>query len=269
MPSHRLHAIGLALIAIIGAAGAPAPAHAQAPATAREIMRRVLLDSRADDEVVRVAMRLVDSSGRVRRRAATFYSRKTGTGESLRLFRFHEPPELARSGILSIEHRDRDADQWIYLPAYHASRRIAPANRANAWMGTDFTYEDITDPKLGHYEYATRGRERVDGTECTIIEAVPTSPALVEESGYSRTVYWVDVAESVAPKIEYYDRSGRLRKILRNAGLQRHGKYRRWGTSAMHDVTRDHRTILDFARREIDQGLSEDHFRVSNLERGR
>jgi hypothetical protein len=236
---------------------------------AREIMRRVLRDSRADDEVASVLVELVDASGRVRRRTTTVYSKRRTGEQSARLIRFHAPPDLARSAILTIEHADRDADQWIYLPAYHAARRIAAANRGDTWMGTDLTYEDISDPKLEHYEYTTLRHEPLDGVRCAVIAAVPTDHRLKEQSAYARTVFWVDPAESVALKIEYYDRTGRLLKVLTNADLRRHGRYRRWGVTRVHDVTRNHRTVLTVTDRKIDRGLSDEHFSVSHLERGR
>src|SRR5687767_4980819 len=172
-------------------------------------MRRVLRDSRANDEVVNVAMELVDATGRSRRRTATFHTKKRTAEDSMRLIRFHSPPEFARSGILTIERSDGTSDQWIFLPAYHTSRRVPSANRGDTWMGTDFTYEDISDPKIEQYEYRTIGRERVRGVPCTLIEAVPSGKRLVAESAYGRTVSCVDVQESVALKVEYYDRAGR------------------------------------------------------------
>jgi hypothetical protein len=196
--------------------------HAQGPDGPREIMQRVLRDSRADDEVADVLMELVNARGRVRRRTTTIYSKKRTAHESARLIRFRDPPDLARSAILSIEHADRDADQWIYLPAYHAARRVASANRGDTWMGTDFTYEDITDAD-----------------------------------------------ESVALKIDYYDRAGRLFKILTNAQLRRHGSYRRWDVTRVHDVIRNHQTVLTITDRKINRGLSDEYFDVSYLERGR
>jgi hypothetical protein len=236
---------------------------------AREIMGRVLRDSRAEDETARVLIELRDASGRTRGRTTTVYA-KRGRGEhSARLIRFHTPPDLARSAILTLEHADRDADQWIYLPAYHAARRIAAANRGDTWMGTDLTYEDITDPKLEHYDYTTLRTEPLEGVRCTVIAAVPTDRQLKEQSAYGRTVFWVDPAEAVALRIEYYDRGGRLLKILTNADLRRHGRYRRWAVTRVHDVTRNHWTVLTVTERILDRGLGDDLFTVSNLERGR
>jgi uncharacterized protein len=265
----RSRTLGVAAGLLVVAACVAPLALAAAEDGAREIMRRVLRDSRAEDEVAQVLIELVDASGRVRRRSTTVYAKKRSAEESARLIRFHEPPDLARSAILTIEHADRDADQWIYLPAYHAARRVASANRGDTWMGTDLTYEDITDPKLEQYEYTTLREETLDGVRCTVIATVPTDRRLKEQSAYSRTIYWVDPAESVALKIEYYDRAGRLAKILTNADLRRHGAYRRWGVTRVHDLARNHRTVLTVADRAIDRGLSDEVFSVSSLERGR
>ena len=247
----------------------PTPARAQEADGARDVMRKVLRDSRAEDEAINVVMELIDGGGRVRRRTTTIYSKKRSPEASMRLIRFHEPPDIARSGILTIEHPDRDADQWIYLPAYHAARRVAPANRGDTWMGTDFTYEDITDPKLEHYQYTTLRRERVDDVPCTVIEAIATDPKLKAQSAYSRTVFWVDPVESVALKIEYYDRAGRLLKVLTNAELRRYGIYRRWAVTRVRDVPRNHQTVVTVTDRTLDRGLSDTYFGVSYLERGR
>src|SRR5688572_10793445 len=170
-------------------------------AGARETMRRVLMDSRAEDEVASVLMELIDANGRVRRRTTTISSKKRQGGQSARLIRFHEPPDLARAAILTVDHADRDADQWIYLPAYHAARRVAAANRGDTWMGTDLTYEDITDTNVEQYEYMTLRREQLDNVPCVVIAALPIDRKLREQSAYSKTIFWVDPTESVALKI--------------------------------------------------------------------
>lgn len=235
----------------------------------RDTMRRVLVDSQAEDEVASVRMELIDANGRVRRRSTTISSKKRKGGGSARLIRFHEPPDLARAAILTIDAEGRDPDQWIYLPAYHAARRVAAANRGDTWMGTDLTYEDITEKNVDQYAYTTLGHEQIDDVRCTVIAAVPTHRTLREQSAYSKTIYWVDPNESVALKIEYYDRAGRLLKIVTNTDLRRHGKYRRWDVTRVRDVVRNHQTVLTVTERKIDRGLSDDLFGVPHLERGR
>jgi hypothetical protein len=247
----------------------PAVTHAQGPDTAREIMRRVFRDSRADNEVVSVTMSLVEAGGRTRTRAATFYSKKKTAEDSVRLIRFHSPAEFSRSGILTLERSDGDADQWVYLPAYHASRRVPTANRGDLWMGTDFTYEDINDVKIERYDYRMTGMDRIDGTACTLIEATPREKKLMAETAYGKTVSCVDVDQSVALRTVYFDKAGREIKTLVNSVLRRYGRYRRWDRSVMTDVKRNHMTVLDVTDRKVDAGLSDDYFDVRYLERGR
>ena len=254
------------LLAVL--AGAPSRA-AEDPQAARELVRRVVRDSRADDETVNVRMELVDAKGQVRRRTTSIYTKKQSATASARLIRFHEPPDLARSAILTVERSNGDADQWIYLPAYHAARRVASTNRGDTWMGTDFTYEDIADVKIEQYAYAVLRHETLERVRCAVVEAVPADRTLKEQSAYSRTIYWIDPAEAVALKLEYYDRAGRLLKVLTNHGLQRLGKYRRWTTTRVRDVTRNHETVVTVTERRLDRGLGDDYFSVSYLERGR
>jgi hypothetical protein len=269
MPARRL-ALLAAVVAglLVTPAGAP-PRAADDADRARELIRRVVRDSRADDETVAVRMELIDAKGQVRRRTTSISTKKRGAEASSRLIRFHEPPDLARSAILTLERPDGDADQWIYLPAYHAARRVASTNRGDTWMGTDFTYEDIADVKIEQYTYALLRQETLEQVRCEVIEAVPAERRLKEQSAYSRTIYWVDPAEAVALKLEYYDRGGRLLKVLTNAGLQRVGAYRRWTTTRVRDVTRNHETVVTVTDRKINSGLGDESFTVSSLERGR
>jgi len=58
-------------------------------------------------------------------------------------------------------------------------------------------------------------------------------------------------------------------KLLTNLGLRRIGKYNRWKSSEMHDVSRDHRTVLECPERMLDKGLGDEYFEVAYLERGR
>ena len=269
MSARRLALLAVAVSGLL-AALTGAPPHAADDADgARELIRRVVRESRAEDETVAIRMELIDAKGQVRRRATSIYTKKRSAAASSRLIRFHEPPDLARSAILTVERTDGDADQWIYLPAYHAARRVASTNRGDTWMGTDFTYEDIADVKIEQYDYALLRHETLEQVRCAVIEAVPADRTLKEQSAYSRTIYWIDPAESVALKMEYYDRTGRLLKVLTNAGLQRLGKYRRWTTTRVRDVTRNHETVVTVTERRLDSGLGDEYFSVSYLERGR
>ncbi len=237
--------------------------------TARSLMQDVIASASADDEVVSIHMELTDSGNQVRERTATFYAKRDPDGHVMRLIRFHTPADLAKSGILVLDKGHEDAEQWLYLPAYHTSRKVAAANRSDTWMGTDFAYEDMSDPDVDRYDYRFLENERIDGADCRQVEAVPRDEKLKKESGYSRTVSWIDPTRNVVVKVDFYGKDGALAKKLRHSRLQSHGEYYRWGEWEMRDLKREHRTLLKFEDRRVNPGLEERLFTVRFLERGR
>jgi hypothetical protein len=250
------------LLPFVGAAAAWA---AGAADDGEAIMRATIAQATARDEVVDVRMRLVDASGKERQRTATLYTKKSGRDESMRLIRFDTPPDLAGSGILSIEQPERHADQWLYMPAYHASRRIASVNGSDTWMGTDFAYDDIVDPRVSEHRYRVLGEEKVDGVACTQLEATPREP---REGAYGKRVYWIDRAKNVIHRVAFYDRTGERFKTLTNDDLVLIGGYYRWRRGEMVNARKQHRTLLEFSNWRIDQGLNDRYFTVRYLERG-
>lgn len=261
----RLPAIlAVVLLASLRSGSGSAPADDEAV----ELMRAVIRQGSAVDQVVKVTMRLIAKDGDERRRTAILYAKKRTAEEDMRMIRFDSPPDLANSGILSLENSDGDPDQWLYMPAYHTSRKVAAVNRSGTWMGTDFAYEDLVDPRLSQYRYRIIGREPLDGVACSLVEAVPVDARLAGQSAYSKAVYWVDGSNDLFVRVDFYDRSGELFKRLTNSDLVRVGAYRRWGRAQMQHLKRRHTTILEFSDWKVDAGLSDRYFTVRYLERG-
>lgn len=257
---------GLRTMAALTVAAGAAAALAASTEDGEAIMRAVIAHATARDEAVDVQMRLIDAGGKERRRTATIYNKKTGGDEHLRLIRFGAPPDLAGSGILSIEQPDRRADQWLYMPAYHTSRRIAAVNGGDTWMGTDFAYDDIVDPRLADYRYRVLGEEAARGVTGTLLESTPREGA--REGAYAKRVYLIDRAKDVILRVEFYDRGGERFKTLTNEDLVTVGGYHRWRRGEMVDSRKQHRTVLEFSNWRIDQGLNDRYFTVRFLERG-
>lgn len=235
-----------------------------------EVMRRVERQDTAPDEQVRFTMRLIESSGRVRERTGVVYERQVSPAglDEMHLLRFHSPADIQGSGILTIENPDRDNDQWLYLPAYHTTRRIAPANRGDRYMGTDFLYEDITRERIEEYRYRISGEETVDGVPCLIIEATPAAERLTRESAYSRKLIWIDPARDLILKVDYFNRDGRLFKRLTVTGVEKVADKYRWQAVRMQDLDRQHATTVEYRDRRIGAGVPESYFTEAYLKRG-
>jgi hypothetical protein len=246
-------------------------AYAAAQTDPTDLMRRVERQSSAHDESVQISMKLINTTGSVRHRNATFYrhQRAAGSFEDMKLIRFHSPPEMAGSAVLTLENADRTDDQWLYLPAYHTSRRVPSSNRSDRYMGTDFFYEDVSDDKIEQYRYSLIGDELLDGRRFLIIEQVPIAEEVKQESAYGKKVQWVDAERYLVVRIDYYDKQGNLFKQYEARGAIQVGDHWRWSEATMTNLKLNHKTVVIYSDRKLNQGLDSGLFTVRNLERGR
>ncbi|MBI3824583.1 MAG: outer membrane lipoprotein-sorting protein [Candidatus Rokubacteria bacterium] len=240
------------------------------PPNPGDVIRRVQRQDTASDEQVQFLMQLIDASGQVRERTGTIYQRQVAPGslDAMRLIRFHSPPDFQGSGVLTIEHSDRDNDQWLYLPAYHTTRRIAPANRGDRYLGTDFLYEDIMREKIEEYRYRTSRDDALGGVRCLVLEAVPVAERLVRETAYGKKLIWVDAGRDVILRVDYYDRSGGLLKRLTVMGIEEVSEKYRWRGAHVEDFGRRHVTVVHYHGRKIGAGVPERTFTEQYLKRG-
>ncbi|MCK4413581.1 MAG: outer membrane lipoprotein-sorting protein [Candidatus Eisenbacteria sp.] len=271
-PRHLLFtgtlAVSLALAAplmLLPRSSLAEPASSDLPA--REWMANVQRAANATTGVAEMRMSLIGPGGRTRHREATAYEKRRANGRMARLIRFHSPPEMAGAAVLALENVERDDDWWIYIPAYHTTRRIAPANRSDPYMGTDFSYEDLTDLRLDDYDFALMGWETIDGIPCRQLEARPANSAVAEASRYGRLRYWIDPDRWIYPRAVLYGHDGEPLKEVRNSQpITIDGQWR-WSRTEMHGLRKDHRTILEIRERRIGEPLPERLFTERALRR--
>jgi hypothetical protein len=232
-------------------------------------MQKVVDQFKPDTEVQEIEMTLVDRDGRRWIRTGTFYSKKKTKKDDMHLFIFHSPPDLDKSGVLTIENTSGEDDQWMYVPAYHTVRRIPPNSRGSQYMGTDFYYEDIITPRPEEYDYIIIGKEKINGTACTIISSVPISDRLKRESGYGRIVAWVDESKYVILKQELYNKNNELIKVLISSGLAKYKNSYYWDKREMTTTATNHKTIIENKKVIIDGPLDDEIFTVRFLKRGK
>ncbi len=124
---------------------------------------------------------------------------------------FEEPPDIKDTALLTHAHPKREDDQWLYLPALRRIKRVTAASKASAFVGSEFSYEDIAGHQLPKYTYRYVGQEVVDNNDCYVIERIPVDR---RNSGYSRQKVWIDKSEYRILKVEYFDRRNSLLKTL-------------------------------------------------------
>jgi outer membrane lipoprotein-sorting protein len=237
--------------------------------TGREIMEtQRKLHHLQDEEELRL-MIMVDASGRERRRELSGYVMSTNNDQYKLLLRFQSPRDVRDTSLLVWENETGDADQWLYLPAFRKVKRIPSSSKKNRFMGTDFAYEDLRRESLKLYDYKLIGSETLDGLETFVVEARPGSEAVASDTGYSKRKFWIDKERFLTLKAEFYDKAGRLWKVLTNKDFV-HLQDAVWAPNEieMRDVQNGTKTTVIIEDRKVNQGLSPSLFTEMELRRG-
>ncbi len=199
-----------AALAVLVLVLALAPAHAAEDAlpgagAARELLGRTFRNLYEADFIQVMTLVTRSSSGRTMTRRLQI-TRKQSSGKAL--VRFLGPPDIRGTSMLVLEQDDRYDDVFLYLPAFDRVRRVSSAQRADAFFGTNLTYEDLEPKRAADFEARIVGRDALDGIACVLLEARP-HPQL--ESQYERTISCVDSDRAVALWTDHYA-NGRVLK---------------------------------------------------------
>lgn len=222
-PKHLLNRTLFALILTVVSAGG---ASAQDPTPeqrgleiATEIDRR---DTGFDDFSANLEMILRNSHGDETTRDLRSRTLEVDGDGDRALVIFDSPGDVRGTAFLSFTHKEGSDDQWLYLPALKRVKRIASSNKSGPFVGSEFSYEDISSQEVEKYTYRYLRDEAVDGRDHFVVERDPVDP----KSGYSRQFVWVDKEHYRVSKVEFYDRGEKLLKTLTLSGYQQYlGQY--------------------------------------------
>jgi uncharacterized protein len=261
----------LTLMALALAAAPASFAAAAQELSARDMMEKNFFVSKVKSMMTEATMLLINDKGQTRERKNTTISKLQPNGiDSRLLVKFSTPADIKGTAFLQVEHIDGDDDEWIYLPALAKSRRLVANNKKDSFVGSDFSYGDISLPKVDLYQHNLLRSEAVDGQDCYVIESIPKTETTKTDSGYSKKITWLRKDNFLETKVEYYDVSGRLMKIqlVSNHKLLEPDT-QRW--TALHremiNQQTGHKTIFNFDKVEADVPVSDDLFTTRYLER--
>jgi len=209
-----------------------------------------------EDASSQMQMTLINANGQKRERLMKMIVLEKEGGDKS-LMEFLSPADVKGTKFLNYEHIDKDDDQWLYLPALKRVKRIASKNKSGSFMGSEFSYEDLSSFNVDKYSY--QGEAQVvtlDGKAMYRGERKPVS----KNSGYTKQISWVGKDDFLIYKIEYYDRKNELLKTaLFNAYKKISGIWR-IGKITMHNHQNDKTTILVWKDETVKNGLRDRDF---------
>lgn len=241
---------------------------------AAAIMKAV--ESRAEGNQIsaRLVMTLIDKSGRQRQRTVRSWTRQF-EGGTRQLMIFEGPADVANTGLLSIDYDDgnKDDDQWLYLPSLNKSTRISSGDRSGSFMGTDFSYADMTRADPDHYTYTmVKPAAKVDGRDAWVIESRPTTDKAKEETGYLKTHIWIDKERLVPLQMKAWVVKGKRLKYLKFEEIKKVGDAwvpHKLSARTVKRKTPQSTTVLQFTElKHDDPAVTDALFTERRLEQG-
>ena len=95
---------------------------------------------------------------------------------------FDTPKDVKGTAFLTFSHKVGDDDQWLYLPALKRVKRISSRNKTGSFMGSEFSYEDMSSMVVEKYSYKWLRDEEYEGQDCFVVELYPVDK---KNSGYT------------------------------------------------------------------------------------
>ena len=266
--SRALLAIHLACLACIGAL--PAPAHSQ-DLSPEEKGLQIARDANALGDgfgnfTAGMAMVLRNKQGQESRRQLRFKVLEVADDGNKSLFVFDQPRDVQGTALLIHGHLEGQDDQWLYLPALKRVKRISSSTRSGSFMGSEFSYEDMSSPEVEKYTYLYLRDEPCGELTCTVNEQVPVD----RKSSYSRQLVWQDTGELRTWKVDYYDRKNSHLKTLTFAGYQQYlDQYWRSAEMTMVNHLTGKSTVLNWTDFQFRTDIDDSDFSQTGLRRVR
>jgi hypothetical protein len=233
--------------------------------TARQIMDKNDETQKSKDNTSTITMKLINEKNQERVRKITYWEKRDKNDNRNTLVRFLFPADVKGTGLLTLEHKDSEDDQWLYLPAMKKTRRISSSDKGDSFMGSDFTFEDMERDDLDEFEYKLIGNENLNGEECWKIESVPVSESKKKETSYSKREFWVRKSDFVLLKINFYDKKGNFVKMFTALDIRLVNGRPRAHKIVMENVQAKRRTELIYEEIKLDQGIADNLFTERQL----
>jgi hypothetical protein len=214
---------------------------------------------------------IIDGKGRERIREIAMVSKLYDNGETeKRLIRFLSPADVKGTGLLTYDYEKKDDDMWLFMPALRKTRRIVSSEKSKNFMGSEFSYADMTPPNLDDFTYTTLGESEAEGVLCWEIEIIPVNDDVADENGFSKRVVHIAKDNFVIRTAVYFDLDGELHKELNVKEIKeidaKNHKYR-YMHMVMSNKQNGRKSIMKVNEIQFNPNVKDDYFTTRYLER--
>ncbi len=232
--------------------------------TAEQVIDNVENSIEANSAELTIQMTLYSASGSQRSREMLALMEESND-HNKSYMRFTAPADIEGTAFLSLEQANGDEEMYLYMPVLGSIRRIAGSQKSGSFVGTDFTYNDLTILGGGNYG---------EDYEASILESSESEyvlrlEPLKDDIDYHHTIMTVPTSNWFPTEVEFYEDSETLMKQLTNEEIEQvDGNWiAHWIT--MENVQKGTRTVLQLNEVQYDVNIDDQVFTTRYLERQR
>ena len=213
-----------------------------------------------NDLINQTVMILTNSKGKTRTHKMIS---KSKNGSEKQIIWFMEPKDDRGIAFLKIEHDSRDDEMRMWLPAFKKVRRISSKKKSDSFMGSDLSFEDLSNRRLNSNDYKRLEDAKWLGRDCYVLETIPKKES---KSNYVRHVSWIDKNHMNILKEQSFNRKNKLEKE-KHFSYETRGKYQLIKKVSVKNLLKRHATEITFYDIVINSGISDKIFNDINLRR--
>lgn len=161
----------------------------------------------------------------------------------------------------------REKEIWNWQPSIDRVIKLPPSMMMQSWLGSDFTNDDLIRESsiVEDYTHKLLGSETIDGRDAYRIEMIPKPNAPVV---WGKILLWIDKAEFIQLKTEFYDEDGYLVNTMLGKNIKMLGG--KMLASLLEVIPADeegHKTTVEYLDMAFDKPIAESFFSVQNMQR--
>lgn len=244
---------------------------AQSTLSAKQIQEKSIEVTRVEGMEAISKLTIINQNGQERIRQMAVVTKLFDNGNTeKKLIRFTSPADVKGIGFLTYDYNVKNDDKWIYMPALRKTRRIISSENAKSFMGSEFSYADMTLPNVDEYNYTLLGEEVIKGIPCYKLEIIPANDDVMDANGFSKKISFIGKADFVLRKNIYYDLFGDKEKVMDVESIvevdKTNHKYK-LKKMVMTNVQNNRKSISEIQQVKFNPEIPDEYFTTRFMER--
>lgn len=233
---------------------------------AQAIIQKYVEGNQSKSEMAYVKMMTEAPGAAAVERRILLAFQKEAESESF-FMRLLHPKDVEGVTLLATTAPGKEAAYYFLLPALGKMRQLTPEARQGAFLGSDYTFEDLLQEVPESHDYKRLADESVEGTPCYVVRAVETKKE--KSSAYAYRDLFIEKGSFNLRKVAFYDGKESLVKLLTATGYDSKevkGKTTRPRTAVMQSVESKSKTTFTVIEGRVDEKIDAELFTPKKLE---